>query len=115
MEKNKPLVNRQVIVDLLFGDEEYVGQFAAASVESFTEFKDNFQQSLRTRDMDTLKKAGHKIKPAAQIMHLSPILEMYEKSKSLLENNAPENEISDLIKNMNRYCEQLLIELEELR
>lgn len=116
MDTKKPLVNKQIIIDLLFGDEDYVSEFAAASVESFTEFKNNFQQSMRMRDLTMLRKAGHKIKPVAQMMELQPILDMYEEAKEMLENDseASEKEIGRLITDMKNYCDALIKELAQL-
>ena len=57
MEISRPIVDKQVILDLLYGDEEYVSEFATASIESFTEFKAHFEQSLKIRDIEMLRKS----------------------------------------------------------
>lgn len=114
MELDKPLVDRKVILDLLYGDEDYVEEFAEASIESFTEFKQNFSKYLRKRDEENLRKAGHKIKPVAQMMNQNELLKMYEKSKELLQEDAPDEEINRLIDRMNKYCNQLLGELKKM-
>lgn len=115
METQKPIVDRQVIVNLLSGDEDYVGEFAVASIDSFSEFKREFERSLRNRDMEHLRKTGHKIKPVAMMMKLDPIITMYESSKIMLEEDAPDEDIKKLIARMNAYCSQLLQELKELK
>jgi hypothetical protein len=109
------LVNRSMIAELLFGDEEYVDQFIDASVESFTEFRDHFKQSMRLRNLEGLKNAGHKIKPVAQIMKLEPIIEMYENSKILLEDNAADLDIAMVIDGMTDYCNNLIQDLKNLK
>jgi hypothetical protein len=109
-----PLIDKQVIVDLLYGDEDYVSEFASASVESFSEFKNQFAKSMKSRDMETLRKAGHKIKPVAQMMKLDAVITMYETSKIMLEEDAPDEEIKKLVSNMNKFCTQLLKELKQL-
>lgn len=114
MEHQDPLVDRQIIVDLLYGDEEYVKEFAKASIDSYSEFKENFKLSLRARNMEKLRKTGHKVKPVAQMMKLDRLLEMYEKSKILLEEEASDQEINNLIDQMNKYCNKLLKELKEM-
>lgn len=114
MEIPTPIVDKQVIVDLLYGDEDYVSEFATASVESFTEFKTQFTKSMKSRDMESLRKAGHKIKPVAQMMKLDAIVNMYETSKIMLEEEAPDEEIKKLVINMNEFCNQLLKELKQL-
>lgn len=114
MDIQQPLIDKQVIVDLLYGDEDYVSEFATASVESFTEFKANFAKSLKTRDMEMLRKAGHKIKPVAQMMKLDAVVTMYETSKIMLEEDASDEEIKNLAQNMNKFCTQLIKELKQL-
>lgn len=109
-----PLIDKQVIVDLLYGDEEYVSEFATASIESFSEFKNQFAKAMKARDMETLRKAGHKIKPVAQMMKLDAVVTMYETSKIMLEEEAPDQEISNMVSNMNKFCSQLLKELKQL-
>lgn len=111
----EPLVNRKMIADLLFGDEEYVDPFIDASVESFTEFRDHFGQSMRLKNIENLKSAGHKIKPVAQIMKLDPIIEMYENSKLLLANNATDLDITMAIDAMQNYCDELIEDLKSLK
>lgn len=113
MEIPKPIVEKQVIVDLLYGDEDYVSEFATASVESFTEFKTKFSKSMQERDMETLRQAGHKIKPVAQMMKLDAVINMYETSKIMLEEDAPDQEINKLAENMDEFCTQLIKELKQ--
>ena len=114
MESEKPLVDKQIILDLLYGDENYVKEFAAASVESFSEFKNNFEQSVLNKDMETLRKTGHKIKPVAMMMKLDAILEMYERSKEYIEHEEPDSKLEAVTDEMNQYCGRLLNELKVL-
>lgn len=115
METQKPIVDRQVIVDLLYGDEEYISEFAVASVESFSEFKTQFEKSLKQRDMENLRRAGHKIKPVAQMMKLDAVITMYETSKIMLEEEAQEESVKKMISKMNEYCTRLIEELKQLQ
>lgn len=115
METQNPIVDRQVIIDLLYGDEEYISEFSVASIESFSDFKTQFEKSLKQRDMENLKRAGHKIKPVAQMMKLDTIITMYETSKILLEEEANDESINKMISKMNDYCTQLINELKQLQ
>ncbi|WP_234571588.1 taurine dioxygenase [Rhodohalobacter sp. 614A] len=115
MESQKPLVDRKVIVDLLYGDEDYISEFAVASVESFSEFKVQFEKSLKKRDMENLRRAGHKIKPVAQMMKLEAVITMYETSKIMLEEGAADESIKNMVAKMNEYCTQLIKELKQLQ
>ena len=115
MEPDEQIVDKQVILNFLYGDEDYFNEFISVSIDSFTEFKDNYRQSMRLRDMVNLRKTGHKIKPVAQMMKLNPIIEMYEESKELLESEAPDKLLTDLMDNMNDYCEKLIRELKDMK
>ncbi len=114
MGSNKPLVDKQLIINLLYGDEEYLKEFTDASVESFTEFNSHFSEALSERDEEQLRRAGHKIKPVAQMMNLHKILEMYDTSKDYIENLAEDEKINQLIDEMDSYCNTLLEELKKL-
>ena len=114
MEIQKPIVNKQVIVDLLYGDEDYVSEFATASIESFTEFNTHFAKSMKTRDMESLRQAGHKIKPVAQMMKLDTVVTMYETSKIMLEEDPSDKEINNMVERMNKFCTMPLKELKQL-
>lgn len=114
MNSNKQLVDVQLIRNMLYDDDGYVKEFANASIESFTEFRDAFKVHVLERDMDELRRAGHKIKPAALMLNLNLVIEMYETSKKLLENNAATEDLSDLVSEMENYCNQVLYEFEQI-
>lgn len=114
MGMGEPIINKEVILNLLYGDEDYFNEFILVSIDSFTEFRDNYRQSMRMRDLENLRKTGHKIKPVAQMMKLEPILEMYEKSKELLEEEAPDKHLVAIMDSMNNYCENLIRELRNM-
>ncbi len=114
MNLDLPLVDVELIKEMLYQEEAYVKEFAAASVQSFSEFQNSFRDFVLARDMDNLRRAGHKIKPAALMLHLNPIIDMYEKSKQQLEDNASTEELKKLVSSMDEYCDQVLSELKEI-
>lgn len=114
MNKNKNLVDVDLIHSMLYNDKAYVNEFANASIESFTEFNAGFKQYLLERDMDNLRRAGHKIKPVAQMLHLDPLLEMYEASKTMIDENAPTEKLNKQAKAMDKFCNQVLFEFKLL-
>ncbi len=114
MAKQDQLVDEALIREMLYDDDGYVKEFANASIQSFGEFKQHFKESLLARDIDDLRRAGHKIKPVAMMLHLDPLIEMYETSKSCLEENKSTEELADLSKDMESYCEKVIAEFQEL-
>lgn len=115
MSQEQPLIDIELINNMLYGDEAYVKEFASASIQSFSEFKTKFRQDVLNRDMDELRRAGHKIKPVASMLHLDPILEMYEKSKKLLEQNAPKDDLEQIVNEMDDFCQRVLNEFEAIK
>lgn len=111
---NKSIVDREVIKNLLYGDEDYLDEFLQVSIISFTEFKDNFDIHLTNRDLSSLRTTGHKVKPVAQMMNLHGLLELYERSKLVIQDNMSDDELNSVLKKMDAYCELLLKELENL-
>lgn len=110
MNYSTPLIDVQIIRDMLYNDENYVKEFANASIQSFLEFKEGFNRSVTNRELDDLRRAGHKIKPVATMLHLEPLLEMYEESKTLLEENAEQKELEKVTGEMDQFCSQVLAE-----
>lgn len=99
---------------MLYGDEKYIHEFAEAAIVSFTEFKENFITFLQQRDEVNLRRAGHKIKPVAQMLGIQSILDEYEASKELLWKKKDDAELKTTVKRMSEICDQVLDELEEL-
>lgn len=114
MSFETPLVDVDLVKQMLYQEEAYVKEFANASMQSFSEFKESFKLHVLARDMDSLRRAGHKIKPAALMLNLNQVIDMYEKSKKLLEENASTEQLADLVNEMNTYCDQVLYEFKQL-
>ncbi len=114
MSTKGPLVDVELVRNMLYDDDAYVKEFAGASIQSFSEFKQSFRKHVLNRDMDELRKAGHKIKPAALMLNLNPVMDMYEESKQMLENNASASELEEIAGKMDDYCGQVLTEFEEI-
>ncbi len=100
--------------EMLYGDERYIKEFAAAAVVSFSEFKTNYSKYLRLRNEDAFRKAGHKIKPVAQMLGLNIIIEEYEHAKKLIWDEKQDSEVVASINKMDKICTTVLNELENL-
>ncbi len=105
------LVDFSSLNEMLYGDDRYIKEFAEAAVVSFNEFKESFKNLLIAKDEENLRKAGHKIKPVAQMLGLQQIIDEYEHAKALLWDENPDEGIQASIKKMNDICEQVCAEL----
>lgn len=114
MANQENLVDVQLVRDMLYDDDGYINEFSNASIQSFGEFKKHFKESVLAREMDELRRAGHKIKPIAMMLNLDQLLEMYESSKTYLEENRSTEELTNLTQKMDTYCEKVISEFNEL-
>lgn len=104
-------IDPEKISDMLFHDMEYVAEFCEAGIISFDEFIENFRTHLLNRNMEDLRKAGHKIKPGAQMMGAHEVVEKYEHAKTLLNNEAGEEELIETADAMQQICDSIKDEL----
>lgn len=108
------LIDFTALNEMLYGDERYIKEFSEAAVISFFEFKTNYSKYLELRNEDAFRKAGHKIKPVAQMLGLNGILEEYEHAKILLWEDKDDSEIRASIAKMDKICSSVLNELENI-
>lgn len=74
------------VSEMLFHEEKYIREFARASILTFRDFAGQFRRALLEKDLENLRRAGHKVRPVAQLLGLENLIEEYERSKSDLEN-----------------------------
>ena len=99
---------------MLYGETKYMAEFAEAAVTSFNEFKENYRTFLLQKDEVSFRKAGHKIKPVAQMLGLELIIEEYEHAKTLIWEDKPESDLRDSSEKMTDICNKVLNELAEV-
>lgn len=107
-------IDADKIIDMLFKDSEYVVEFCEAGVTSFDEFIENYRTHLLDRNMTDLRKAGHKIKPGAQMMGADEVVDEYEHAKVLLDDNADDEKLEQSVDKMNSICTTIKKELTHL-
>ncbi len=99
---------------MLYGEASYIKEFAEAALTSFKEFQDNYSLFLKDRDEVNFRKAGHKIKPVAQMLGLGLIIEEYEYGKVLIWEERSDSEINASCKKMDDICTRVLEELRNI-
>ncbi|MDZ7806793.1 MAG: taurine dioxygenase [Gracilimonas sp.] len=111
MTDKTTLIDFTSLSEMLYGEEKYISEFSEAAVDSFTEFNNNYEKFLLIRDETSFRKAGHKIKPVAQMLGLDQIVDEYEHAKTLLWDEKPDEELEKSIKKINRICDKVIEEL----
>ncbi len=108
------LIDLSALNEMLYGDEKYIAEFSEAAVISFTEFNENYNEFLLARDEENFRKAGHKIKPVAQMLGLQQIIDEYEHAKTLIWEDKPDKDLNDSAKKMDDICTQVNNELKSI-
>lgn len=106
------LVNFTALNEMLYGDERYIKEFAAAAILTFSEFNTHYAKFLAKRDEENFRRAGHKVKPVAQMLGLEQIIEEYERGKALIWEEQSDKELEKSINTIDSICSQVLTELE---
>lgn len=102
------------IRELLMDQDDFIVEFSEASIESFSEFSTAFSKYMKTNDLENLRRAGHKIKPVAQMLDAEQIVELYEEGKMLLTEDAPKAEILQTVDQVEQICSQIVDEFDEI-
>ena len=88
--------------------------FCEAAVSSFTEYGVHYKLYLLDRDEQNLRKAGHKIKPVAQMLGLNNLLEEYENAKILLQTDSSDEFLKDSVNRVESTLELVKQDLQEI-
>ncbi|WP_240386229.1 taurine dioxygenase [Balneola vulgaris] len=108
------LVDFTSLNEMLYGDDRYIKEFAEAAIISFNEFNESYKTHLTARDEENFRKAGHKIKPVAQMLSLQVIIDEYESGKALIWDKKSDKEIQESVKKIDKLCTQVLMELDNI-
>ncbi|MEX2602265.1 MAG: taurine dioxygenase [Balneolaceae bacterium] len=107
-------VDIKLVSDMLYGEEKYVNEFAIASIDSFSEFSEHYALYLMQRDMENLRKTGHKIKPVAQMLKVDEILNEYDQAKLMLINNASDEKLQQSVDTVTSICDEVLNDFKKM-
>lgn len=110
---NGKLIDFSGLSEMLYGEEKYISEFSEAAIDSFSEFSENYSKYLIIRDETNFRKAGHKIKPVAQMLGLDQIIEEYEHAKTLLWDEKPDCDLKASSEKIQEICKKVIQELEE--
>lgn len=111
MEK---IVDFTSLTEMLYGETKYIKEFAEAAISSFNEFNIQFNQFLKERNEVDFRKAGHKIKPVAQMLGLQLIVDEYENAKSIIIEEKSDKLLEDSRDRMNSILKRVFVELDEI-
>lgn len=110
--KKDGLTDFSAVHEMLYGEEKFINEFSEAAVQSFSEFQQSYKEHLLARDETNFRKAGHKIKPVAQMLGLDQILEEYEHAKTLLWDDKSDEALKTSVKKIDEICTIVLKELD---
>ncbi|MDX1618451.1 MAG: taurine dioxygenase [Balneolaceae bacterium] len=103
------------IAELVYHDEKFIKEFAKATEHSISEFRDQYTRYLLERDETNFRKAGHRIKPVAQMLKIDAIVDEYEHAKTLLWDEKGREELQESADRIRRICNSIIRELKSLQ
>lgn len=107
-----PRINIDKIREMLFHDDTYIADFAAASIESFSEFSDQFTHLLLKRDVKGVQRAVHKIRPVATMLELEEIITEAATGKDHLKRDRPDEDLKRSAQRVRLLCSVVIREFE---
>jgi HPt (histidine-containing phosphotransfer) domain-containing protein len=108
-------ISPEKIKELLFNESEFVAEFCEAGLQTLGEFQEQYRTHVLDRNMNALRKAGHKMKPGASMMGADIIVHEYENVKELLKQDADLKKLQSSVEQMEKLCEAISEELNTLR
>jgi len=100
--------------EMLYGEPKYIAEFAEAAISSFEEYKIHYEKYLLMRDEVNFRKAGHKIKPVAMMLHVQALIDEYEHAKTLIWENKDEISLKKSVERTTHIINAVLIELKDV-
>jgi TolB-like protein len=107
------LVQFDRLNEMLDDDPAYFIEICEAAITSFTYYRDDYNKSMLSHDLTSLRKAGHRIRPVAQMIGVDEIMSEYENAKELLNNDAANEHINDSIATTESLCNQIIDEFHQ--
>lgn len=102
------LANFKEIDEMLDGDPEAMKEFYEAAIISFSEFCEDYKKCMKNRDLEELRKVGHRIRPAAQMLGLELVNEKYEDSKQLLMDQESDKRVTTAVNEVDKLCDKII-------
>lgn len=102
------LANFKEIDEMLDGDPEAMKEFYEAAIISFSDFCNDYKTCMNNRDFEELRKVGHRIRPAAQMLGLDLVNKKYEDAKQLLQNDASDEELKTAVDEVDTLCSKIV-------
>lgn len=112
MSENGSVVQFNGIRKMLDNDQEAIKEFCDAARISFSSFQQEFRNSMQNRDLESLQKVGHRIKPVAQMLGIDRLVDLYYEAKEVLKQGIKEK-VETVIQKMDQLCEQILEEFNQ--
>jgi len=100
--------------EMLYGEPKYIAEFAEAAISSFEEYKIHYEKYLLVRDEVNFRKAGHKIKPVAMMLHVQDLIDEYEHAKKLIWENKDETSLKNSVDKTSEIINGVLEELKNV-
>ena len=102
------IIQPDKLMAIVEGDEEFLEEMKVAQVQTLEELRESFATHLLGGNVEPLRAAHHKAKPAIELLGAEILTEKVQEAYQLIESNSDESTRNALIGNMNEITEQVM-------
>lgn len=113
MNNQHSIVQFDKVSDMLDGDPAYLKEFCEAAIISFSTYREEYREHMTNRDLENLRKSGHRIKPVAQMMGIKQLIDEYKQAKKIIEEEKDDTAVKASIDRVDVICKKVLDEFRE--
>lgn len=107
-------LNPEKLMAIVEGDEDFLDAMKVAQVETLEELREQVTQHIRSENLDGLRSANHKAKPAIELLGAEALTAAVQEGYVLLENNAPDEEKEALVQKLDKIISEVIVATKEL-
>ncbi|HAA16946.1 MAG TPA: hypothetical protein DCE41_36625 [Cytophagales bacterium] len=94
------ILNPEKLMMIVEGDVEFLEEMKVAQIQTLEELRDSFADCLQSNNLDGLRSANHKAKPAIELLGADGLAALVQKGYQFLESGGGDLTIDGLIEEM---------------
>ncbi|MFC4873326.1 Hpt domain-containing protein [Negadavirga shengliensis] len=111
-EKNNKLYDLANLEEISAGSDEFIQQMIQMFIDQAKITIEGLNDSFERKDYQQIKNLAHQIKPSIDNMKIDTLSPVIRQVESLVEENAPPQELSPVIMQTNAVLEAVIVQLE---
>ncbi|MEL6536777.1 MAG: hypothetical protein AAFQ98_15265 [Bacteroidota bacterium] len=108
------ILNPEKLMMIVEGDEEFLEEMKVAQIQTLEELRDSFANCLQSKDLDGLRSANHKAKPAIELLGAESLADLVQKGYQFLDTGGGDVTPEGMIDEMNTLVAEVSKATQEL-